>query len=449
MSSHLMQFACAVVRSFVVLAFVALGVAMLAPQRLAAATITGDTGPGGLLRTDVSSELRIWLKADAISQGNATPVASWNDSSFFNNDATAMASPDRRPLFTTGGPNGNPTVRFDGANDYMSTPFVASRGTFFVVFADRVDGTYGLLDHQNVAFLSTTAGLRPGVEGSQSEYAETHAANVFRIAAGTTTGTAPFAITRNGVAMAGPASTGSTAFSAAGMNIGARVGTNSLFFDGDIAEIAVFNRAATSSERIIVENSLSAKYDVTLGANNQYTGDDLAQGHYDRDVFGIGRVGTGNEVTTAGAAGFGIESSTTLDNGDWAFAGHKTVNNGLTSADVEPNSFRWERSWFVDVTNVVDARLAFDWDDAGIGGLFDAEYTQLFYRANETSDFQSLNIAGSYIGQKIEFLVSGLQDGYYTLGTASVAAIPEPTTVTLLAAGCLALGTIRRRRLGR
>ena len=68
----------------------------------------------------------VWLRADAITGLNDTdPVATWPDSSGNSNDATQGTAADR-PLYRTNIVNGLPIVRFDGANDFLESPYAAS-----------------------------------------------------------------------------------------------------------------------------------------------------------------------------------------------------------------------------------------------------------------------------------------------------------------------------------
>lgn len=47
---------------------------------------------------------------------------------------------------------------------------------------------------------------------------------------------------------------------------------------GDIGEVIVFNRQLNLAETHVIENHLSAKYDIPLTANDFYAGDDPGKG---------------------------------------------------------------------------------------------------------------------------------------------------------------------------
>lgn len=112
-----------------------------------------------------------------------------------------------------------------------------------------------------------------------------------------------------------------------------RIGNDSstyepLNFRGDVAELLIYNRTLNAAERVIVENYLAAKYGEVLGANDVYTGDDLAKGDYDLDVIGIGSktgdaLAPGKISTSENVAGLQLaEMNASLDvDGEFLLAG--------------------------------------------------------------------------------------------------------------------------------
>lgn len=67
--------------------------------------------------TDVTGLLRRW-RADTIAQSNNTAVSSW--SALTGGGALAQATGSRQPLYITSGINGLPVVRFDGSDDLLT-----------------------------------------------------------------------------------------------------------------------------------------------------------------------------------------------------------------------------------------------------------------------------------------------------------------------------------------
>jgi len=105
-----------------------------------------DEGGGTIAKNDYGeapaqpdkiSGLKLWLKADAItglSDGQA--VSSWSDSSS-NVHSAIQTDVNKKPIYKTNIINGNPVVRFDGADDVLglvdNTGVAMSNVTMFVV----------------------------------------------------------------------------------------------------------------------------------------------------------------------------------------------------------------------------------------------------------------------------------------------------------------------------
>ncbi len=220
-------------------------------------------------------------------------------------------------------------------------------------------------------------------------------------------------------------------------------------FSGDMAEVLIFDRALNSAENILVRNYLAAKYDIAPGVDDYYAGDGSAQGNYDLDVFGIGRVNASNMVTTASSAGLTLaESGGTLGDGDWLLAGHKVPVNGWAwvnaLVDNDPMLvLHSQRVWYLDKTRDLDATLTFDLAGAGLSSPGDAPLYQLLYSPTNAFAFQDLLLTPTIDGGLISFTVPNatLLDGYYSLGY-----VPEPSTFAMLAFGAAALAFRSRRR---
>lgn len=211
------------------------------------------------------------------------------------------------------------------------------------------------------------------------------------------------------------------------------------FWTGDLAQLVLYDRRLNSAEQTIVRNHLAAKWGVTLDSTDVYAGASAAKGDYDFDVFGIG-AGSDGKVSSGSAAGLTItEDASSLADGDYLLAGHKVESNGWTTADALFGLERWERVWYLDKTGDLDAVLSFDFNEAGLGAPEDEKYALIYSAANAFS-FSIVAIREVNGGQVSYSLGnSQLLDGYYT-----IQAVPEPTTVTLLALAGIAL--LRRRR---
>jgi hypothetical protein len=466
----------------------ALCVVVLAAECALAAPITGGTGPGGFERADASSSLLLWLRSDSItglSDGSA--VSTWANSSTFAVAASnaTQSNADWRPTYESGAGdllNGNPVVRFgygpntpnynNPADALTGTAATGTDKTFFLVIKNTGSPggccNGGINTNSHNGLLNTGSRLQADFAGYDYTGTST-TTNTPLVATVTYQNTGPrvgnIKLYRDGAVDGswtpgdppGPPALAGTSY-----QIGSRYdgspGEYGRYFKGDMAEAGVFNRVLNSAERSIVENSLSAKYNVgltlsgsdwTLGANDHYAGDTSANGDYDRDVFGIGRVDASNLVTTAGQAGFGIEAAGgTLGDGEWVMAGHKVASNSWTGADMaNPLTMRWSRVWYVDKTGSLDATLAFDFSDAGIAPADLGFGYKLLYSPTNAFSFTTLPLIGVVNGDQISFTMSDgmLANGYYTLAQA----VPEPSAWILLVVGGMALvGRGRRRRSG-
>jgi MYXO-CTERM domain-containing protein len=226
-------------------------------------------------------------------------------------------------------------------------------------------------------------------------------------------------------------------------------------FTGNVAEVLVFDRVINAAERILINNYLASKWNpdtpvITLAAStDHYAGDTPANGNYDRDVFGIGRVDANNLVSSSGnIAGLHIDAmGGTLDNGEWLLAGHNVASNSLTSADVVGMS-RWSRSWYVDTNDShLDVNFGFDFSDSGLTGPLSGEPFYLLFRDDESSLFTPLAVTGTVSGDMVTF---SLLDGQFTSGYYTLGLVPEPSAlVALLGLGAVgALLAWQRRRTG-
>ena len=212
--------------------------------------------------------LVLWLKADAIiglADGDA--IGTWPDSSGQGNNAT-QATASKKPTYKTGIINGNPVVRLDGTDDELRTPFLMlTNMTVFVVMLseDLATGHYLLAFEggleSNAIITGFTSGLVetfsvPRISAGAFSTSDFSLHVLRRDVAGGSTATF-----KNGsqVATSGIVEAASTG----ALWIGIRNGfPSSEFFDGDIAEILVYNSALSTRDREAVEGYLNAKYDL-------------------------------------------------------------------------------------------------------------------------------------------------------------------------------------------
>ena len=220
---------------------------------------------------------------------------------------------------------------------------------------------------------------------------------------------------------------------------------------GYIGEVIIFSEAPADVRRLLVENYLSSKFNITIPpASDFYDGDTAGNGNFDLDVAGIGQFG-GNQHTQAHTAGMIVANNNFLnDNGDWLLFGHRTPVNSNSTADLPTggawngiNDVRWARHWYVDVTDAAGVNCAtpgtcfvdiiFDFSEAGMVSVPNAPVSnyRLLKRTLATGPFTDIATATAVTGDQVQFLnvdVS-LLGSNFTLGSIDGAA--SPTAITM------------------
>ncbi len=458
-------------QSFLLLTFVAL-LCLGMSESAQAVTIT-KAGPAGMGTTDGSSSLKLWFKSDTqvysdtagtIAATGSNPVRRWNNLAGTGlHNAIADVS-GREPTYATGLTNGLPGLSFTGgALNTGSRLTVANTSPGAFGFT-----SYAMTSNETALFaLDFTTGAHNGIlsdnnttdnhgwdggNGSMFESASfSYAQNYFVNGVDTPTTGAGFKVVTG---VDNPRAAGNIA-----LRFGSGHGGNN-DYGGRLLETIVFNNDLNSAQRIIAENYLSSRYNIggtvvavvnqTLGANDNYAGDLASNGNYDFEVFGVGQVDGSNIHTSGGNAGFGLEATSGLGNGEWLMAGHDTTVNSLISInDNNPDTLtqRWNRAWYVDKTGALDATLAFDFEDAGLAAPGPGATFQLLYSAdsNFNDGFQTLATTNSITAGTVAFSLANalLLDGYYTLGLSSI--VPEPNSL-LIMLGVMGCGMLRRRK---
>lgn len=410
----------------------------------------------------------LWLDAQDIdgdgilgnNQANLSSVTTWVDKASAQGvQSLSQANAARMPVYQTNVQNGQAAVQFDGINDILSTPTL-SLGAFSVFVQLKAptsaaptiimeqsndlnssgNGFYlvegvghtmqtrrgATLTGRNVSSPTPSSwAFQPNLISASQIYDGTHAGHQLYINGG---------LANTTTAAGGNPGTGIATDT---FNLGDRFGSGSpvLPFQGQIAELIIYNSKLNSAEQQIVENYLSSKYDSPMAANDHYAGDSLANGNYDADVFGIGRA-TNGEVSSTGTFGSGLtltENNSSLSNGEFLLAGHNGAPTTLTNDILD-------RVWYLDKTGALDATLTFNADELGVA----ITNPQLLYKALEAGTFTVIPVSAVVVGNQISFSLSDAQllDGYYTL---QLSMAPEPGSCLLLGTGVLGLMRLRKK----
>jgi hypothetical protein len=382
-------------------------------------------GPGAVGNTNAKSDLKLWLNAEAINQGNGTGVATWGDLSGYGNNLVAASGGN--PTLTASVMNGRPVVRYNGSN-YGYTP-TSFGNPYTILTASKISGSQRFLSSNNINWLlGYWGGMKdvmhnngwvtypgPGVD----------AANYIYSCFGNSRATRFF---RNGADITGNETGG---FDPPGQfSLGGWSGASEQSA-GDAAEIVLFEKVLNSARQNIVENYLSSKYGIAV-ANDLYAGDLSGNGACDYDVAGIGRTVQGWHQKTRSGGLFLNDGAFLNDNGDYILLGRNSgtgswETSNLTPCGSAPNAStrRISRIWWIQRADAGAAggnvTLSFDLNAlqgaAPIAGTY-----RLLNRAGNSGNFTALSgaPAGTISGNTVQFTLNAsafsTSGGQYTLG---------------------------------
>lgn len=423
-----------------------------------------QTGPAGV--GDNANNV-LWLSADhgTFSNAGSTPatngqnVRQWNDRSG-NGRHAAQSTSANRPNWHSNQLNGYPVMRFTAANnDRMASLGLATGNRASVWIVARHNGlpssNPGLLQgaaagnayanppgDKNIGMWVSSATSQVWGRGIQGDGTQRNVTMATALSNGQAyvinTMYRPASIDQyvdNGTA--GSVTSNGTLRSWTDVAIGCQAGSES--WNGDIAEVLVFNEAVNDAQRIIVSNYLSAKYGLSLAANDVYREDNPARGNYDHDVAGIGRINGANQHTDARGSGMvRISNPTDLNNNEFLMWGHDNGQLGAWGVSDLPDGVqgRLERVWRVSERNTTGTTAVdvgavdITFDLSGMGNV-EPEHLRLMVDANNDGVFASGSVSAGaeHVGGSLYRFngVTALVDGArFTLGTSNMSITPLP-----------------------
>jgi hypothetical protein len=360
--------------------------------------VFAQTGPGGVGKNDGSSALKLWFKADTnvLTATNAAvadngKINTWKDASGNNVTATST-SDEKRPTWVEQASvlnnasalrfynNADATNQFNGL--YTSTYSVLTDATIFIVHypitiggSDDVTPVYGttstwfygagMLDADMPAF-QNDFGLSYSSQSCAYGEGDPAASKDMTIKipspinqayiTAVTRDQANSLITLYSSATAAPVTYVKTIVSLSDPTHYAIGSTTSMttypenYYDGYIASIIVFNKKLNLAEFIIVQNYLSAKYNIPLQSNDFYTMDQNGNGDFDFNVAGIGMAVDGSTYTTSkGEGSVTMTNPTNLQANEFLFWGQNSGSiSNFTKTNIPPLvKDRWEPIWRV------------------------------------------------------------------------------------------------------
>ncbi len=228
----------------------------------------------------LSADVGVYSDAGTTLAVDAATVQQWNDKSA-NASNFSQATAGNRPAFKTAIINNQPVLRFTGAsNNYVfradtATLDLTGDQSFFLVVKGS-DTAAVLIQHYDTggAFAGWGVGLGIGPnngklsywsEGKGSWFNDTGSAasdgNAHVLTVTRTSGTVAFFF--DGTASITQTGHGNAA-STDQIDIGIDSGEAGSSYNGDLAEIIVYNVAVTTAQRVSIERYLGAKYAVTV-----------------------------------------------------------------------------------------------------------------------------------------------------------------------------------------
>ncbi|WP_018472384.1 T9SS type A sorting domain-containing protein [Echinicola pacifica] len=405
-------------------------------------------GPGGVGNNDGLSSLIMWYRVDNGISTTAGLVNSWQNSAGIVAH-NLLASGVNRPLLVDNVVNTFGEVRFDG-NDFLqitgaltTANFVTDQASTFLVTsrnsnsATKIYGTSPLETERFSAHLPWTDGTiyydfggcctattRIQVGGQAN-------LNLYSIWSYDARAAEGKQLYRNGTQLQNRAGINNyTGHSTQSFRVGVEL-------RGQITELIIFKERLNQAETIIIWNYLNAKYKISLTQDNLYDEDDDANGNYDYDVAGIGRIDASNlHDNSIGTGHVQIFNPSNLTNGEFMLWGHDNQEMIATETIDVPAGVeaRFHRIWAISEVNrsltpvnVGFVDIAFDLND-----LMPVTASDLVLLVNNTgSSFAGATVvtgAADLGGGMFGFdQVDKLQDGtYFTLGTINRVETPLP-----------------------
>jgi hypothetical protein len=408
--------------------------------------VNAQNGPAGIGNSSGSGGQPVnivWFDGSQVSQANGSNVLTLTDLSGTGNNAT-QTNGTLAPILRTGIQNGLNILEFSQSDNRIVVNPVANMAqgniTATVVYRSS-DTNAGLLSYavpgQNNEYLwfQTGGSVRTYIGGSDDNTGTNGATGNYVIATHTfssATGATNFYLNGNQTRNQTGFQTGTSLVAGGSLAIaGEQDAVNGGYdaaqaFNGNVAEIILYRTNLSDAQRIVLENYLSAKWNVSLSSNDFYAGDTPANNNYDFFVSGIGQSG-GSQLNSGVSGGLYLApaNGTLNANGEFLLMGRQnsTTNSVVTSNLGTGVAARWQRDWYLDKTGSLDAELTFDFSE-GINGQYPQDVNGYVLLRRSGTTYSVVNIANAQktiSGDKLSFQVAdaALTDGFYTLGTTN------------------------------
>ena len=382
---------------------------------------------------NVSTGLQMWLDANALSLSDGTAISSWTDQSG-NNKHAVQDTTAFQPKFRTNIVNGKPAIVFDGTNDYLAfngNIIVNTNYTIIAVLRRNIGSTAhhcflgGTKTSQNK---NLHIGWQSNNTFYHAQYSNDYAMRVTNYSAGEQ----PLIVSLRhsntlgndtyidgglrGLDMYAGRLAHLTEWN--GAAIGRYIdGSINPRFNGWVAELIMYNRYLSETERKAIESYLSAKYNVSIGNT-------ASPEHYTNMV----NVSVSSAVPTLElmTGGLTLKGTYVPANSAKIITGHNNAI-GLTAANnpniaTYPRFLRLNRAWFMEFTGTLNTQFRFSLDSLSVGSFSpNGNDYRLLFRNNTKNNYTVVTTSPIITGRVITFNVNSLvavtNNGFYTLGT--------------------------------
>lgn len=331
---------------------------------IASFTTIAQTGPGGV---GSSSSNVLWITPDSlVGLSNGDKIATWKDASGNANDLT-QSDNIFKPEYVSSGQNGYPLARFNLDNNRLIKnsfgSFPTTEASVFIVnknvesgdgllsyAASTSDNEFLLYSSNNLAFYRRGNIATSGIAFNDNTW------NILDLSWKASGGNT--LLWKNGAQVYSTTLSNGINITTNGcLAIGAEQdGINSSYVssqthNGDYLEVILFNIALNTTQRIIVNNYIAAKYGFTI-SNDFYS----FQSTHSKNVAGIGRYSaTDNHLSATSSNILNISGASDLNaDGEYLLFGHDGASiNNWSGTGCPSNINKIEREWLLDETGNV------------------------------------------------------------------------------------------------
>jgi hypothetical protein len=319
--------------------------------------LIAQNGPGGI---GSSATNVLWLKANAgLTVNGSSQVVTWADQSGNSNNGSPETG--RTPVASS---SQNSQQSLTWTNDAIHVTNSAGLNlsgayTIFAVFNGSVvstaaDALYykrnGTGNDQGLYFQGNRLRIKNNTYERQTATGA-FVNNTWYVVSLVHTGSGNYVLYRNGqsVTVNTASFTDLAAPTNQNLSIGARISGNR--FSGQLPEMIMYNNSLTNAQRIIVENYLANKYNITI-TNDYYA----HQANHQFDLAGLGRDGSSNTNLTANSTLFNLNIGSIGTADSYLVFGHNGADTAWTSSefytDGSNNTYKKiNREWRLDRNN--------------------------------------------------------------------------------------------------